>query len=520
MGDPVGIALGVTGLAGLFPTCVQCFDLVQPGDAFARDYEIVQTKFEAQKIRFLIWAQVVGLTEAGTFDERLELPIVRPTVCRILNCIQLLFSDAGVLSKRYGLRRSEGTVMSAEPHSGGVFKEAYLRFQAKLAKDQRDANILTKGRWAIDDNLFDLLGSMEGPPDSPYEGGIFYVRITIPDDFPWRPPECRFLTKIYHPNIDPHGRICLGVLEQDTWRYEFVYLDCLLVSTHCLLDEPSIADPLVPEISALYLNDKTAYDEIARDYTRKFATGTRPQMKAGDQAVASNQAASILQALHERILQPRSQQPRRIFFESQPLLGAMFQLSSELTVLAQSMDKPNEDRAFAVEKFGDLENFFDLCSGSFRGLTTHVLWRANFPDLPRIAYNATRSPGGSYTYEFTDIRSSQVGVKVLGAKEPTSQGLLESVRTETSDAGWSSYPGRRSAVGRPNRYAMEEHTPLLGSITMLVDHCRWLNGDAAITASSSKQPVERPRPDAAVWFRRPPPWVESYVSNFQTRSLD
>jgi len=121
------------------------------GTAFARDYEIVQTKFEAQKIRFLIWGQVVGLTESGNFDDRLELPFVRPTVCRILNCIQLLFSDAGVLSKRYGLRQSQGIVPSSELPSGGVFREAHLRFQAKLAKHQRDANILIKVRWAIAD---------------------------------------------------------------------------------------------------------------------------------------------------------------------------------------------------------------------------------------------------------------------------------------------------------------------------------------------------------------------------------
>jgi len=47
MGDPIGIALGAAGLAGLFGTCVQCFDLIQLGTAFARDYEILQTKFEA-----------------------------------------------------------------------------------------------------------------------------------------------------------------------------------------------------------------------------------------------------------------------------------------------------------------------------------------------------------------------------------------------------------------------------------------------------------------------------------------
>jgi ubiquitin-conjugating enzyme E2 N len=81
-----------------------------------------------------------------------------------------------------------------------------------------------------EDNLryFDV--SIHGPSQSPYEGvsykislggltidhaigGIFKLELFLPDDYPMTPPKIRFLTKIYHPNIDKLGRICLDVLK-------------------------------------------------------------------------------------------------------------------------------------------------------------------------------------------------------------------------------------------------------------------------------------------------------------------
>jgi len=49
--------------------------------------------------------------------------------------------------------------------------------------------------------------------DSPYTGGIFYLKITFPSDYPFKPPKVTFTTKIYHPNISSSGSICLDILQ-------------------------------------------------------------------------------------------------------------------------------------------------------------------------------------------------------------------------------------------------------------------------------------------------------------------
>lgn len=69
----------------------------------------------------------------------------------------------------------------------------------------------------VNNSLVDLKGKIMGPPDTPYEGGIFHLEIKVPETYPFNPPKVRFLTKIWHPNISSvTGAICLDILKVRT----------------------------------------------------------------------------------------------------------------------------------------------------------------------------------------------------------------------------------------------------------------------------------------------------------------
>ena len=68
----------------------------------------------------------------------------------------------------------------------------------------------------FEDNMRYFNVIISGPDDSPYEAGVFRLELFLPADYPMAPPKVRFLTKIYHPNVDKLGRICLDILK-DKW---------------------------------------------------------------------------------------------------------------------------------------------------------------------------------------------------------------------------------------------------------------------------------------------------------------
>ena len=74
--------------------------------------------------------------------------------------------------------------------------------------------------WAVGDSVTELEATILGPDDSPYALGSFMLNIQIPARYPFEPPRVRFVTPIFHPNIDSEGRICLDTLKmapQGSW---------------------------------------------------------------------------------------------------------------------------------------------------------------------------------------------------------------------------------------------------------------------------------------------------------------
>ena len=108
-----------------------------------------------------------------------------------------------------------------------------------------------------------------GPDDSPYTGGVYFLNIPFPTDYPFKPPKVTFTTRIYHPNINSNGSICLDILK-DQWSPALT-ISKVLLSISSLLTDPNPDDPLVPEIAHIYKGDKPKYEATAREWTRKYA---------------------------------------------------------------------------------------------------------------------------------------------------------------------------------------------------------------------------------------------------------
>ncbi|KAH8717023.1 ubiquitin-conjugating enzyme/RWD-like protein [Phaeosphaeriaceae sp. PMI808] len=120
-----------------------------------------------------------------------------------------------------------------------------------------------------EDNLryFDV--TIDGPSQSPYEGGVFKLELFLPDDYPMTPPKVRFLTKIYHPNIDRLGRICLDVLKSN-WS-PALQIRTILLSIQALLGAPNPDDPLANDVAQAWKENQAQAITTAQEWTQQYA---------------------------------------------------------------------------------------------------------------------------------------------------------------------------------------------------------------------------------------------------------
>ena len=148
--------------------------------------------------------------------------------------------------------------------------------QRRLTRLQVELKRMTKdpphgiGMWSVSDSLDNLEAMIEGPENSPFEGGEFRLTITIPPNYPNVPPLIKFKTRVYHPNIDSQGRICLDSLKQESWKPS-LNLATVLTQIRILLTEPNVNDPLELEIAKQLQEHPEQYKENAKKMTEQYA---------------------------------------------------------------------------------------------------------------------------------------------------------------------------------------------------------------------------------------------------------
>lgn len=119
------------------------------------------------------------------------------------------------------------------------------------------------------ENFREFFITMIGPKDTPYENGKFKLEMYLNENYPMEAPKIRFLTKIYHPNVDKLGRICLDILK-DKWS-PAIQIRSLLLSLQSLLSDPNYSDPLDASIGQHFINNHIEAIKVAKETTLKYA---------------------------------------------------------------------------------------------------------------------------------------------------------------------------------------------------------------------------------------------------------
>ncbi|KAM0479500.1 hypothetical protein ACHAPX_004715 [Trichoderma viride] len=122
----------------------------------------------------------------------------------------------------------------------------------------------------VNESLTHLQGWFHGPGDTPYAGGKYYIRIMLDGQYPFKPPQMQFETKIWHPNVSSQtGAICLDILKSNWSPVQTI--KTALLSIRMLLENPNPSDPQDAEVANMLLTEPDAFVVMAHDWAVRYA---------------------------------------------------------------------------------------------------------------------------------------------------------------------------------------------------------------------------------------------------------
>ncbi|KAK1145716.1 Ubiquitin-conjugating enzyme E2 1 [Aspergillus melleus] len=142
------------------------------------------------------------------------------------------------------------------------------------------------------EDLTHLRGSFPGPPGTPYEGGTFVIDIQIPTDYPFRPPQMKFVTKVWHPNVSSQtGAICLDTLGA-AWS-PVLTIKSALLSLQSLLSTPEPKDPQDAQVANMLLYQPKEFELTAKEWAWLHAGAPNKPSRTGGEGSGGATAESL-----------------------------------------------------------------------------------------------------------------------------------------------------------------------------------------------------------------------------------
>merc|ERR1712126_215367 len=145
---------------------------------------------------------------------------------------------------------------------------APLNRLTKALKEIDDAGLTTIQNLAPEESNMMRWTGLLVPKTAPYNKGAFKVEIKFPDEYPFKPPTITLLTKIYHPNVDEKGQVCLPIVNVDKWKPATKSIAVINALTG-LIDSPDLQHPTRAELAEEYMKDKATFMKNAEEFTRK-----------------------------------------------------------------------------------------------------------------------------------------------------------------------------------------------------------------------------------------------------------
>lgn len=161
----------------------------------------------------------------------------------------------------------------AEPQSSLLLKKQLAELKKKPV-DGFSAGLVD------DDNIYKWSILIMGPQDTLYEGGFFKATLEFPQEYPLRPPKMKFISEIWHPNVDKEGNVCVSILHEpgdDRWGYEkpeerwlpVHTVETILLSVISVLADPNDESPANVDAAKQWREQLSAFKKKVAECVRK-----------------------------------------------------------------------------------------------------------------------------------------------------------------------------------------------------------------------------------------------------------